>query len=562
MKKNVTTALAMLVAVYGYSQTYLSTTGGSLTGQVDGTTATFNSGNLTFGGDGSYTSAYSSISFSGSRSDGNNRIFGSANGLDGLYLAAASGRAINFRPGGGNVNTLSLSSSQLTSLVPFSGTSASFNGDLHTADIYSSQWLRNSSPLTGLYHSGTATHFYSHQAGLFTLAGSGTANGGLKFAHSHEGITKGHVYWDTSGFGLLSSNNQWGLRINPGKTEVQDLLVLGMNTSVATDVKRGINFHDNTDEENYGIYREVGPWIHPYPDLRIAFHTGIKLGANYSYGGTRFFNDSNMNTELMSVGNGDNNVRVAFGLNVAGALSGTSANFTGPVAIKTSGVGTWGDFVVKSTSLWGDGCSSPSETGGTQYTTIGAGAAGIMIYNPHVTWNTNNNAAAIRYGKSGGVSSGIWWEAGVNPSGGFHIRNQANAAIGLSLDNNANASFTGNVSIGASSVDPAYKLTVAGKVHSREVKVTIDAGADFVFEKDYKLQPLTEVAQYISEKKHLPEIASAAEMKKNGLELGEMNIKLLQKIEELTLYLIEKDKQINILTDRVEQLEKSNYKRQ
>jgi hypothetical protein len=98
----------------------------------------------------------------------------------------------------------------------------------------------------------------------------------------------------------------------------------------------------------------------------------------------------------------------------------------------------------------------------------------------------------------------------------------------------AKGNFTGELT--------APQLTVKGKIHSREVKVTVDAGADFVFEEAYKLKPLSEVAEYISANKHLPEIASAAEMQKNGLDLGEMNIKLLQKVEELTLHLIQQYK--------------------
>ncbi|WP_152620268.1 hypothetical protein [Pedobacter lusitanus] len=101
-----------------------------------------------------------------------------------------------------------------------------------------------------------------------------------------------------------------------------------------------------------------------------------------------------------------------------------------------------------------------------------------------------------------------------------------------------------NSNVGIGTVKPDAKLTVAGNIHSQEVKVSVDAGADFVFQKDYQLKPLEEVAAYIRDKNHLPEIASADEMKKNGLELGQMNIKLLQKIEELTLYMIDIKEQL------------------
>lgn len=105
----------------------------------------------------------------------------------------------------------------------------------------------------------------------------------------------------------------------------------------------------------------------------------------------------------------------------------------------------------------------------------------------------------------------------------------------------------GNIGIGTST--PTAKLTVAGNIKSREVNVTVDAGADFVFEKDYDLPSLTILEAYIKNNKHLPEIAPAKAMQQNGINLSEMNIKLLQKIEEMTLYIIE-------LNKRVENLEK------
>ena len=102
----------------------------------------------------------------------------------------------------------------------------------------------------------------------------------------------------------------------------------------------------------------------------------------------------------------------------------------------------------------------------------------------------------------------------------------------------------GNVGIGTT--NPTSKLTVAGNINSREVKVSVDAGADFVFEKDYALPSLQEVEKFVTENKHLPEIASAKEMQKEGINLSEMNMKLLQKIEELTLYVIEQNKRIEL----------------
>ena len=118
-------------------------------------------------------------------------------------------------------------------------------------------------------------------------------------------------------------------------------------------------------------------------------------------------------------------------------------------------------------------------------------------------------------------------------------------AVNTGTYQNRNAYFTGNVGIGTT--NPTSKLTVAGNIASREVKVTVDAGADFVFENNYNLPSLDSVDKFITENKHLPEIASAEEMKKDGINLSEMNIKLLQKIEELTLYMIEMKKEIETL---------------
>nr|WP_068890588.1 hypothetical protein [Pedobacter panaciterrae] len=103
----------------------------------------------------------------------------------------------------------------------------------------------------------------------------------------------------------------------------------------------------------------------------------------------------------------------------------------------------------------------------------------------------------------------------------------------------------GNIGIGTAS--PAEKLSVNGKIRAHEIKVETANWPDYVFTKDYHLPSLSETEQHIKDKGHLQGIPSAEEVKANGVDLGEMNAKLLKKIEELTLYLIEQDKKITEL---------------
>ncbi|PTS92783.1 hypothetical protein DBR11_26365 [Pedobacter sp. HMWF019] len=103
-------------------------------------------------------------------------------------------------------------------------------------------------------------------------------------------------------------------------------------------------------------------------------------------------------------------------------------------------------------------------------------------------------------------------------------------------------SSSGNVSIGTKD-SKGYKFAVAGNMIAESVKVQLQsAWPDYVFKDDYKLTSLQETEKHIKEKGHLPGIPSAAEVKSEGIDLGEMNKKLLQKIEELTLYLIQMEK--------------------
>ncbi|WP_291119223.1 hypothetical protein [Empedobacter sp. UBA7248] len=104
-----------------------------------------------------------------------------------------------------------------------------------------------------------------------------------------------------------------------------------------------------------------------------------------------------------------------------------------------------------------------------------------------------------------------------------------------------------NNAIGIGVKDPKNMLDVNGTVHAKEVKVDMDGWADYVFKEKYDLLTLQEVEKHIQEKGHLPNIPSEKEVLENGISVGETQKLLLQKIEELTLYIIEQDKRIKEL---------------
>jgi len=113
------------------------------------------------------------------------------------------------------------------------------------------------------------------------------------------------------------------------------------------------------------------------------------------------------------------------------------------------------------------------------------------------------------------------------------------------------AAPNGNVGIGTA--NPQDKLSVNGKIRAHEIRVTTNAAdwPDYVFEENHPLMSLEELERFVKNNKHLPNIAPAKAVAEDGVALGELNRQLLQKIEELTLYLIHQNKEIKELKEEV-----------
>ena len=170
---------------------------------------------------------------------------------------------------------------------------------------------------------------------------------------------------------------------------------------------------------------------------------------------------------------------------------------------------------------------------------IGSYAAALRMYasnnGPETTYGAFVNATNSGSGNSVGFRA-ITYEPG-----------------DLAFWGQGDSYFTGDVRIGQN-VDPdgLYKLIVDGKILSEEVRVQNSLDwPDYVFNNDYDLMSLQEVEDYINTHHHLPNIPPAAEVEREGIILGEMQVRLMEKIEELTLHMIAQDKKIEALTNQI-----------
>ncbi|MFD1631682.1 hypothetical protein [Pseudopedobacter beijingensis] len=257
---------------------------------------------------------------------------------------------------------------------------------------------------------------------------------------------------------------------------------------------------------------------------------GIANGYKFGVFGTSFFqdrlvaekNDSNLSWENAAIETRGTNPGIAF-------------HFPGQYGASLW-MNTGGDLV------WGG-----------RNIVLNGGGKKIQVQNGGLDFAGGGDIASIYYDDSGGNGTGkVRLDLGDDNLssqqfviGGTRYDGQINNTA--SFKANGDSEFYGNVSIGSNN-SHGYKLAVADKMIAEEIKVKLQSSwPDYVFEESYHLPSLKETEKFIKTNKHLQGIPSAKEVAQDGLNLADMNAKLLQKLEELTLHIIELNKRIEKL---------------
>lgn len=222
-----------------------------------------------------------------------------------------------------------------------------------------------------------------------------------------------------------------------------------------------------------------------------------------------------------------------------------NASWTDPA---TANVGAWtkngNNIYVAADKKVGIGTETPAEPLHVSGNVLITGA----IKGGHNDWQSLNlygnsnetDGARIMIGNSSAANGGFIKMFAVGTNGSIEFSNQNIVLMSLRANN--------DIVIG----NPENKanMLVNGDITANLMRVNTQTWWDCVFEKDYKLQPLSEIEAYINQHKHLPEIPSEAEVKADGIDVAQMNALLLKKVEELTLYVIELEKRVEEITNK------------
>lgn len=239
-------------------------------------------------------------------------------------------------------------------------------------------------------------------------------------------------------------------------------------------------------------------------------------------------------------------------------IGAPTGNITSPVYLKVTGTGNrfaflnqfeQENFTLLENGNIGIGTSTPAHKlsvngsmkwGNSSSDYAYSGQDGLGLYLEQVGGTNNTSKIRIQSSKQGDFSS--YAQLFVDPLNGFSFHTTGTA--------------NGNVGIGTQS--PTEKLSVNGNIKAKKIIVSQAGWPDYVFDSSYSLLSLSEIETFITKNKHLPDMPSAKEVEEKGVSVGDNQALLLKKIEELTLYLIRQERQMDILRKDIEKLKQEN----
>ena len=355
-------------------------------------------------------------------------------------------------------------------------------------------------------------------------------------------------YWAASGADIYNSNAG---NVGIGNTNPRAPL------SFASALGNKIALWGNADGAHYGI-GVAGGGLQLYAD-------GPGSDVLFGHGSSSSFTEKMRVKGNGNVGIGTNNPTATLDV-VRGTGTNGTARFYGTTYASHFNYAVGEETYIRGGLATSEVLINDQGTGNVRIADLG-GNVGIGIPQPgSPTLKLDvNGRMRIRHL---GETAGLWFNksTNLNNEGSFiGLRNDQQFGVfgdgswKFAIDNADGTMYVGSPNL--DSENPAlgvgYKLRVYGKIISEEVRVQLKtAWPDYVFSKNYKLRSLPEIEKYIKENNHLPNMPAAAEVEKSGIALGEMQTKMMEKIEELTLYLIEANKKIMLLQDEMKHIKK------
>jgi hypothetical protein len=409
----------------------------------------------------------------------------------------------------------------------------------------------------------SGTYITSTQTGKIQIVlycnTAGMKNIEIKCTADNSIVTNSNL--NVGGNGIITGKLGVGVTSPTKKMEIWDGIT-GRFTFSAASCTSGYEVAQTIDNTGYKL--NVGSAIRDY---RISINGGDKLtitSAGYMGIGTTnptqpLDVEKDANYQLRLGNNG------GFGYNIGRSVSTGYLNFYGDQSSYNGYVfgGVNGTFMtIKNNGYVGIGTATPNyklEVAGGVKTYGDIYGSTVLTFQDDSRFSVTQteipslNTTAFSMPQYGIAAPGVGGSADLWIAGNSGIRmfTGGNAVPKITITN------TGNMGIGTNP-DALYKLDVKGAVRATEIKVeSIDNFPDFVFEKNYELLKLSEVNNFIQKNGHLPNIPSAAEVKQNGVSLVDMQAKLLQKVEELTLYSIQQQELIQSLQTQIDELKNS-----